>query len=1022
MPFSGYKLQFELNAKHRNIKNTNAASHPHTFTIALYLKKLGEELVLYEDMERDISLWLQQFQGKDLNETQLFRNGEATLEAIGETFYRVLKETVGPKGYELVRLDINENPVRTYSVSEKPLDNSVNELSAPIEIPEGHFSMPGDTKPDRKEGEPDAGRPNAREPEPSHDEPDAIKQARRENGKNPPEKGKAWKVLAAVLFLFLCSVGTVFLIKINGLYPGGYDVMYHLYRSDSLSRSIAGGDWFPLYDRYLYNGVQTLRYWPPLPVYVMSLCQFITGSMLDSYLLYVGMIFFLGGCGWLLFGREYNRVGFSALAGALWFFAPDNMMVLFGSGNLPRALVAALLPYLLFFVWQFIDAKRWRGVIGVMFITPVMFLSHSGETGIVLLCLLLFLLFHAVVNRRAKEHLLLMFGILLSVLAIGIWMYPSVHGGLVSMSGGDTQNMKSSFANGWTSLNPLARLADKDSTYFGLSFFLLSLFGMLLGNKKTFPGFLTGILIYFATTLSLYPIISKLPMANLLWMTRFITVALALIFLSFMLWKQMKRAVVIFFCVVIALDSLPSVQYICTRQENRVSDVAAAQLKHAQETSLADAKAITVQRMALLDQSTYGSFAPWYLAGTKPETMCTFGAAWSSAQTAANIVQLNSAFSMGYYDYLFDRCLELGNDTVQLRISLLQHGAQDIEKAREAGGRLGYRLVKRTSSNLLFHKDVSGTFGTKTTYRGMTIGSSSRDIALMYPVFRETTDSNLNHYTYDQLKQYPTLYLSGFTYDDRETAEQLLKKLAANGTEIYIDMNRVPTDPSTKRQRLFDVEAQSISFEGRFPDLQYSGETYQMPPFAGDFSKWTTVYLTGLHKIDGSSTVNQNRVAFCGTGANPNIHFLGFNLLYYAQTTSSGQAVQLLNRVFHLQDGELPERKVIPVSVSYSPFRIKVQTEEDNVNTTLAWHDIFQSDHPIRDDFNLLTVDRGTTVLQMHYPYFWEGLGISIAGLVLSVGYLIFLFLLYRNAHSAEHRGDRDRPLPGRHQTGRHYA
>lgn len=1001
VPFAGYKLQFELNAKHRNINNTVAASHPHTFTITLYLKKSGKEFVRYEEIEKNVSLWLQQYQGKDLNSTDLFQNSDATLESIGETFYQVLKGIVEPKGYELVRLDINENPVRTYSVSEKPLDNSVNELSAPIEFPQEQSAFGADM-PERNQMEQIRIRPkdgqNADLPKPI---PVPVNKPVLDSRKRQPSKPKIWKVFAAVLFLLLCSAATVYLIKINGLYPSGYDVMYHLYRSSSLSQSISNGDWYPLYDRYLYNGVQTLRYWPPLPVYVMSLFQLLTGSMLNSYLLYTGFIFFLGGCGWLLFGWEYNRITFSALAGALWFFAPDNMMVFFGSGNLPRAMVAALLPYFLFFVWKFVEGRKWRSMIPVMLITPVMFLSHSGETGIVLLCLLLFLLIflliHAMINRRIKEHLLLMLGILLSVLVIGIWMYPSVHGGLVSMSGNDTQNLKSSFANGWTSLNPLARLSDKDSTYFGLSFFLLSVFGLFLGNKKTFPGFLTGIMIYFGTTLSLYPFISKLPMANLLWMTRFITVALALIFLSFLLWKQLKTAVVVVFCLLIALDSLPSIQYINTQPENRISNVSSAQMQHAQEISLTDAKVMTVQRMALLDQSSYGSFAPWYLAGVKPETMCTYGAAWSSAQTASNIVQLNTAFSFGYYDYLFDRCLELGNDTVQLRISLLQHGAQDISKAEKASNRLGYQLVKQTSSNLLFHKSVSGTFGTKTIYKGIAIGSSARDIALLYPVYKETTDGNLNHYSYDQLKQYSNLYLSGFTYDDRDAAEQMLKKLASGGTKIYIDMNRVPTDPSTKRQRFFEVEAQNISFEDRFPDLQYKGTDYQVTPFPKDFSKWTTVYLTGLKNMDGYSMVNDKQIAFAGTGTNPNIYFLGFNLLYYEQTSSSSQAVQLLNQIFQMKDGELPERRIVPVTVSYSPRMITVQTNEDHVNTSLAWHDIFQSNRSLHNDNNLLAVDRGTTTIQLTYPYFGVGLGISIAGIVLSVLYFFLLSFLYRN-------------------------
>ncbi|HEX3026507.1 MAG TPA: 6-pyruvoyl-tetrahydropterin synthase-related protein [Clostridia bacterium] len=318
LPFVGYKLQFELNARHHNIKNADAAPHPHTFTISLYLKKTGEEFVLYTDIETDITDWLQQYQGKDLDGTELFSDRDETLETIGERFYSVLKERVRPKGYELVRLDIYENPVRTYSVSEKPVDGSINEHSAPISFLLGQAASEADPAQESAPGK-ETAQP-ALKSKPVLPVPPRIfaGEAPEENRERP--KGRFPKLIAALLLLLLCSAGTVYLIKINGLYPGGYDVMYHLYRSDSLFHSIVGGDWYPLYDRFFYNGVQPLRYWPPLPVYVMSLCRFLTGNMLDSYLLYVGLIFFLGGCGWLTFGWKYNRIGISALVGVLWFF------------------------------------------------------------------------------------------------------------------------------------------------------------------------------------------------------------------------------------------------------------------------------------------------------------------------------------------------------------------------------------------------------------------------------------------------------------------------------------------------------------------------------------------------------------------------------------------------------------------------------------------------------------------------------------------------------------------------------
>lgn len=44
----------------------------------------------------------------------------------------------------------------------------------------------------------------------------------------------------------------------------------------------------------------------------------------------------------------------------------------------------------------------------------------------------------------------------------------------------------------------------------------------------------------------------------------------------------------------------------------------------------------------------------------------TFGWAWQGAATADNIMLLNQALENEQYDYLFDRSVELGDDTVAI--------------------------------------------------------------------------------------------------------------------------------------------------------------------------------------------------------------------------------------------------------------------------------------------------------------------------------------------------------------------
>ena len=111
---------------------------------------------------------------------------------------------------------------------------------------------------------------------------------------NRMRRGSVLPLLAPVCYLAI-SVFVVLWVCWNGVYPSGSDTMCHVYRGDFVYRSILEGNWWPSYNPMWYNGVQLLRYWAPLPAYFMALCQALAGGdPLDGYLVFVGMICFLG--------------------------------------------------------------------------------------------------------------------------------------------------------------------------------------------------------------------------------------------------------------------------------------------------------------------------------------------------------------------------------------------------------------------------------------------------------------------------------------------------------------------------------------------------------------------------------------------------------------------------------------------------------------------------------------------------------------------------------------------------------
>ena len=121
-----YKLKFELHAEHSNVIGDKAGRHQHTFSIGLYLKA-QREMELYQEIEQKIESWLSPFQNRNLDEMPGFENGDTTLENIGNVFFEELTKVL-QDDLSLLRLDIYETPVRTYSVTKELYDASINRV------------------------------------------------------------------------------------------------------------------------------------------------------------------------------------------------------------------------------------------------------------------------------------------------------------------------------------------------------------------------------------------------------------------------------------------------------------------------------------------------------------------------------------------------------------------------------------------------------------------------------------------------------------------------------------------------------------------------------------------------------------------------------------------------------------------------------------------------------------------------------------------------------------------------------
>lgn len=818
-----------------------------------------------------------------------------------------------------------------------------------------------------------------------------------------PAGSRGRRVLAAVcacaLYVAAAAV-TCWVVMRNGSYPRGSDTMFHVYRGNEIYQSIRSGVLWPLYDPLWYNGVELLRFWAPLPAYLMALCQAVAGGdPFSGYVVFCGAILVVGGLSWYYVGARLGRRLLGAFLGVPWFFTPNNLVDLFFEGNLSRAVILAVLPVFLWWVYAYLRDGGWRRVAAIGLGFSSMALCHSGYAGMVALAVLLWLVLSGLLCHTWRRGLAVVGAIACGYLLIGVWLVPSLMGGITSTSSSDV--MSTFFQSLWLTINPLDRVVTGDiEFYFGFSTFVACALGAILSKRWSLPLFWCALVTLLLTSRTAYPILSSLPGGQYLWMLRFLSIAICMVLLGLLTWGTLRRGLLVALCVLMALDVVPSLSLVYgdmsgLQPAERLSQEADA-------TLIGQAKQVTRQRMSLIDGSSLGSTGAYLISAFGDGVAQSQGAGWQSAATATNISRINAAAEQGLFPYLFDRSLELGDDTVLIRTSFVKNYSFSAQQEMDAAATsLGYELVASNGDYRLYHlADVPDSWGTRTTYDAIGIGTGAAALSLSYPQIEETTDANLNHYTFEQLAGYKTIYLSGFTYDDQAAAEDLVTRLSESGVRVIISADGIPVNGTTHDRVFLGARCNDVNFSGGYPELRTTVGRLDCDPFPQEDEDWHTVYLEGLDESwgtfsmsSGDSGQGANDLDFVGTVKNDNIVMVGLNLGYYYSLTQDPGAGELMDRVLGMDRGALPQRQIVETQVSYAPDAITVTTDGDGVNTALAYHDEFAGVEGVSSRNNLTFVGAGTTVLPLRYPHLGEGVAVSVVG---AGGLLLLVWVVRR--------------------------
>lgn len=792
--------------------------------------------------------------------------------------------------------------------------------------------------------------------------------------------------LAGLFVLMATAAIVVFALCQLQFQPSGNDIWSHLYKGDIAYHNLLEGRFYQCYSEYWYNGTQLFRYWAPFSYYSIALLEFISGGdIVMAYRFFAAFSIILGGIPWLLWGRETKRPLFATGIAMLWFFFPENIRVYMCEGNMPRMMTAIVIPYVIYFMWRYLHRDKKYSLIGITISVACMILSHVMITAMLCVAAFVFLVFDSKANKTYKKAIKTLVAMVIGLLLVGFWLVPALSGGIMNMnSDANTNVMEMWMSNIQTLLNPMNRISGVvDTFYYGISMTAIAVAGIFLAKKGKKSGFVLFIMILLMSTTVFFPILSKMPLSTLFWMTRFSTIAYGFFLFSLMDWQSLKKKYAVVVLVILLLDCIPSMNFV--RYNTSTTDEV---IETANEL-----KSETTYRAAVMDLSRFGSYFSWGLSTGDDAVKSTFGWAWQGATTSSNIVMLNTALEYETYDYMFDRCVELGNDTVLVRKDQIGKKDHTIEDVVKGAQKSGYYLINENRLAYIFKKNTPEQFGVKTTYEGLALGKYANEMTFYYPSFEEADSDYIDDYKVEELSRYKSIFLSGILYHDKKTAEDILKKTAATGTRIVVDVTHVQEDSSTKQLNFLGVTSQSITIQDRYTTFNYSGKKIVAKDFSTDYSEWFTGYIGGTDKVLGTMDYHGQQLIWLGTNeSSPNVYFLGLNLMYHAVETDDTAVFDVLDDILGIGRDELPNRKIVPLKMEIGKDQIKISSNEENYNTTLAYQDNFASDSEMWVKNNLLYVKDKNITIDIVYPKKKEGIAVTIFGLLATVGLGIIQF------------------------------
>jgi uncharacterized membrane protein len=607
-------------------------------------------------------------------------------------------------------------------------------------------------------------------------------------------------------------------------------------------------------------------------------------------------------------------------------------------------------------------------------------LTHAMLAAMVVLALFILWFIEILIHAKELKSLLSLIYAFLGIMVTSFWLYPALKGGIMSIDKAAVSEVMANLTYHLSSsLNPLLRFTNIEIYYYGLTFAFASLFGLLFSTKNERAPFIGALIILLGTSKLTLPLLVQLPMNQLFWMERFTAISMAFIFLGLLSWRTLKRSIMLLLVSLLIIDSGASF-YLLGHNGGAYSEL----------TKVIDiAAGIATQRIGVLDSSSFGAYPSYYITYNSVNGIRSqvYGWAWQGAATSKNIVIINTALDYGYYGLMFDRALELGADTLIVRKGLIKN----LSYLNNMAVAVGYRSYYEDDEVIIYKYPTSGSFGTIADYMGVAVGSYSPNISYLFPQIMQGASIYIDDYSYEELARTQVLYLSGFDYRDKKSAEDLILRLSRTKVRIVIDMEN-------QGDSFLGVSPQPIVLKGNYNDMVYKKEKLKMTSFPKGFELWKTCFLNGVDNKASYAIVNYRYINYIGNKLSGNLTFLGFNLPYYAFLTKDINAVKLLEDTLALKAYTLPKRTLQSLSIKLEDNILSIKSKMSNVLVPIAALDAFVKTSGDYSAVNsLIYLKTPELTVRIVYPYLRTGIVMSVIFLILIIALSSLLAINKRN-------------------------